>query len=138
VAPDTLSSSERTYRQATLSSPGFRGAQTAFTVQALRANPQIQPGFAVTPALRNAYYNALVNADITLDRAVFDGALRWIDQEIGYELTYSKWGEQTARQRLNAEDVQVRTAVELLSRATSPQSLFTLAENFDATRSAAR
>jgi carboxyl-terminal processing protease len=138
IPPDTLTAAERAYRMATLRSAEFRGAQTAFAVQALRSNPQLTPGFVVTPAMREAYFRALVNAGVSLDRAIFDGAESWVDQEIGYELTYSKWGEQAARQRLNAEDRQVLTAADLLRRASSPQSLFTLAQNFDAARAAAR
>jgi carboxyl-terminal processing protease len=138
IAPDTFIAAERAYRQATLRSAEFRGAQTAFTVQALRSNPQLQPGFAVTPEMRDAYFRMLNERGVSVDRAVFDGALRWVDQEIGYELTYSKWGEQAARQRLNADDVQVKTAADLLRRASSPESLFALARNFDAARAAVR
>jgi carboxyl-terminal processing protease len=138
VRPDSLTPAEIAYRQATLRSAEFRAAQTAFTVEALRANPQLTQGFAVTPAMRDAYYRALVAREIQLDRAVFDGAQSWVDQEIGHSLTYSKWGEQAARRRLNVSDKQVMTAADLLRRASTPQSLFTLAESFDAARAAMR
>jgi carboxyl-terminal processing protease len=138
VAPDTTTSAERAYRQATLRSAEFRGAQTAFTVEAVRAYPQLQPGFAVTPEMRDLYFRKLRESGVALERAVFDAAVSWVDQEIGYELTYSKWGEQAARQRINRDDVQVATAAGLLRRSTSPQSLFTLATDYEATRSASR
>jgi carboxyl-terminal processing protease len=132
IAPDTLTLEERAYRMATLRSAGFRGAQTAFAVAMLRQNPGLQPGFAVTPAMREAYYRQLAESDVVVDRATFDAAQRWVDQEIGYEITYSKWGEQAARQRSNVTDTQVATAYDLLRRATTPESLFALATDFDA------
>jgi carboxyl-terminal processing protease len=135
IMPDTLTAEERVYRLATLRNPSaFRGAQTAFTVRFLRENPGLQPGFAVTERMRDVYYRQLVESGVAVERPVFDAAQRWVDQEIGYELTYSKWGEQAARQRSNATDTQVATAVGLLRRATTPESLFTLAGSFDAER----
>jgi carboxyl-terminal processing protease len=134
IAPDTLTLEERAYRMATLRSAGFRGAQTAFAVAMLRQNPGLQPGFAVTPAMREAYYRQLAESEVVVDRATFDAARRWVDQEIGYEITYSKWGEQAARQRSNVTDTQVAAAYDLLRRATTPESLFALATDFDAAR----
>jgi carboxyl-terminal processing protease len=134
IAPDTLTLEERAYRMATLRSAGFRGAQTAFAVAMLRQNPGLQPGFAVTPAMREAYYRQLAESDVIVDRATFDASQRWVDQEIGYEIAYSKWGEQAAKQRSNATDTQVAAAYDLLRRATTPESLFALATDFDAAR----
>jgi carboxyl-terminal processing protease len=134
IAPDTLTLEERAYRMATLRSAGFRGAQTAFAVAMLRQNPGLQPGFAVTSAMREAYYRQLAESDVVVDRATFDAAQRWVDQEIGYEITYSKWGEQAAKQRSNVTDTQVAAAYDLLRRATTPESLFALATDFDAAR----
>jgi carboxyl-terminal processing protease len=134
ITPDTLTLEERAYRMATLRSAGFRGAQTAFAVAMLRQNPGLQPGFAVTSAMREAYYRQLAESDVVVDRATFDAAQRWVDQEIGYEITYSKWGEQAARQRSNVTDTQVAAAYDLLRRATTPESLFALATDFDAAR----
>jgi carboxyl-terminal processing protease len=139
IAQDTLTTDERLYRQTTLlrQNAQFRGAQTQFAVQAIRQNPNLQPGFAVTPAMREAYFQQLVRSGVEVERDLFDRAIGWVDQEIAYEVTYSKWGEQIARQRINATDVQVQTAADLLRRASSPESLFTLAADFDAARSRA-
>ncbi|HSJ10744.1 MAG TPA: S41 family peptidase [Longimicrobiales bacterium] len=130
LSPDTLTLTERAYRQATFQSAQFPSAQLAFAVQYIRANPSLQPGFTVTPEMRAAYYAALRRGGVVVEREAFDAAARLIDQEIGYQVTYSKWGEQVARQRLNAEDPQVAAAADLLRRATSPESLFALAAAF--------
>jgi carboxyl-terminal processing protease len=131
IAPDTLTLDERTYRQRTLSSPNFTGAQLAFAVEYIRQHPQLQRNFTVVPDMRDAYFRGLRDAGVDLERPVFDLARDWVDQEIGYHITYSKWGEQAAKQRLNLTDPQVRAAADLLRRATTPQSLFALATAFD-------
>jgi carboxyl-terminal processing protease len=136
ISPDTLTLDERAYRMATLRSAGFRGAQTSFAVSFLRQYPNLQPGFEVTDVMRDAYYEQLRRSDVALERSAFDAAQRFVDQEIMFEITYSKWGEQAARQRLMVDDPQVITAAELLRRATTPQSLFTLASSWEEGRPA--
>jgi carboxyl-terminal processing protease len=131
IMPDTLTLDERAYRSATLRSPDFFGARLAFAVEYIRRNPGLERGFDVTEAMRDAYFRQLNESGIQVDRAIFDLAERWVDQEIAYEITYSKWGEQAARQRINAEDPQVLAAAQLLSRATTPASLFALAASYD-------
>lgn len=130
IMPDTLTMDERAYRQLTLRSPDYFAARLNFAVEYLRMNPTLQRGFTVTPEMRDVYFRRLNETDIQLDRAIFDLAQRWVDQEIGYEITHAKWGEQAARERINAEDLQVLTAKDLLRRATTPQSLFALAAEY--------
>jgi hypothetical protein len=77
--------------------------------------------------MRNAYYETLKRLNVTMDRATFDQATRLIDTELGVEITQAKWGEQATRQRVNAEDPQVAAAANLLRKASTPQSLFSLA-----------
>jgi carboxyl-terminal processing protease len=132
ISPDTLTLEERTYRMATLRSAGFRSAQTAFSVAVIGQHPNLQPGFEVTDDMRDLYYRQLQRNDVTLERTVYDAAQSWVDQEIAYEITYSKWGELAGRQRLNRDDRQVTAAAELLRRASTPESLFSLAASHEA------
>ncbi|HSJ07339.1 MAG TPA: hypothetical protein VK936_11570, partial [Longimicrobiales bacterium] len=71
-------------------------------------------------------------AGVEVERSLYDGGARWVARELGYEITQSKWGEQSARQRTNSDDPQVQLAADLLSRATTPESLFTLAGSQEA------
>lgn len=132
LAPDTLTTDERLFLQE-LQRYGqqYRGALLAFAVNYLRTAPQLQPGFAVTQEMRDSFFSALVAADVEVDRALYDGAERWVAREIGYEITYSRWGQQAARQRNNADDTQVALAADLLRRATTPESLFALASSYN-------
>jgi carboxyl-terminal processing protease len=132
LAPDTLTTDERLFLQE-LQRYGqqYRGALLAFAVNYLRSALELQPGFAVTQEMLDSFYSALVAADVEVDRALYDGAERWVAREIGYEITYSRWGQQAARQRNNADDAQVALAADLLRRATTPESLFTLASSYN-------
>jgi carboxyl-terminal processing protease len=133
LAPDTLSVAERAFLQA-LQRYGseYRNAILSFAVNYLRSAPNLQPGFTVTTGMLDSFYAALTGAGVEVDRSLYDGGARWVARELGYEITQSKWGEQVARQRTNSDDSQVQLAADLLSRATTPESLFTLAGTYEA------
>jgi hypothetical protein len=64
-----------------------------------------------------------------VDRSMYDNASRWVANDLGIEITRSKWGQEAERQRTNASDPQIAAAVDLLRRASTPESLFALAQN---------
>lgn len=97
-----------------------------------RQHPDLQPGFEVTPALLDGFYKVLNENGIPVERELFDGASRWVAQDLGYQVTYARWNPQEARKRANTEDPQVRVAAELLRQADSPQALFRQAEGYAA------
>lgn len=133
LMPDTLTSDERAYRMKTVSQlQQYINARLLFAVEFIRTTPNLQPGFPVTVEMRNAFFQSLAKNNVAMDRATFDRAERLVASELGYEISYSKWGEQTARQRANAEDPQVAAAAALLRKASTPKSLFSLAEGYDA------
>jgi carboxyl-terminal processing protease len=135
LTPDTVTTDEREFLQAMQANlADYMNARLNFAVRFLRENPNLQEGFVVTPQILDQYYRALTGAGIEVDRAQFDAASRWVATDLGYEITYSKWGEQGARRRTNAEDPQVGAAAALLRRATTPASLFTLATDPEALR----
>lgn len=125
VRPDTLSAGERAFFEAaarggsTYSDVVFRTA-----VEHVRANPDLRPDFAVTPEMRTAFFRNLVNAGIEVTREQFDAAVRVLDQRLGYEIAFARWGVSVAAQRSTSGDNVVRTAVELLQSASTPQALF--------------
>ena len=138
VLGDTLSTNERVLYQA-LTTKGptkFFETRFAFAVRWNEQHPELQQGFAVTQEMLDAFYEDLRKADITVDRNLYDQGRRWIAMHLGYELTISKWGAAAAKQRQNGEDAQVRAAVELLRKSSSPESLFAAARDFESARSA--
>jgi carboxyl-terminal processing protease len=139
LSPDTLTVDERMFVQAMQQHfADYVSARLTFAVRYLRENPNLQPGFAVTTEMLDRYYDAIRAGGVEVERELFDGATRWVSNDIGYEITISKWGQEVARQRTNSVDPQVAAAADLLRRASTPESLFALAQSLDAVRSAVR
>ena len=140
LQPDTLTADERRFVQTAVQPnlTDYISARLNFAVGYLRDTPNLQPGFVVTPQLLDRFYQAITQGGVEVDRELYDLAARWVSNDIGYEITYAKWGQEAARQRTNSDDVQVRAAADLLRRATTPASLFALAQSQDAVRNAAR
>jgi carboxyl-terminal processing protease len=128
VMPDTFLVAERPFFQETLRQSGiWVNARLSYAVSYVQRNPNLRPGFEVTPAMLDEFYRTLTQAGMTVDRGIYDSASRWVAMQIGDEITYSMWGEIERRRRQNQQDPQVLMAAELLRRAESPASLFTLA-----------
>jgi carboxyl-terminal processing protease len=139
MSPDTLTPDERQFVQAMQRDlTEYFSARLDYAVTFLRENPNLQRGFAVTPAMLDRYFDAIRRGGVTVERDLYDQATRWVTNDLGYEITLAKWGQEAARQRTNADDPQVRAAADLLRRATSPASLFTLAESAGPGMNAAR
>jgi carboxyl-terminal processing protease len=135
VMPDTLTTDEQVYRRALEQSlTQYINARLAFAVEFIRQNPNLTPEFEVTPAMLGAFYNRMTQAGVKVDRTSYDRAARWVKRDIGVEITFSKWGEEAARKRVNADDPQIMAAADLLRKATTPASLFTLGDSFNASR----
>lgn len=129
VTPDTLTTAEKEFF--TLVAKGgskFSDAIFRFAVDHVQANPDLQPGFAVTPAMLDGFYDRLVSTGLEVSREQYDGAERWVQQRIGYEVSLAKFGSAVASQRNNSDDSVVRTATELLRNAENQQALFQMAE----------
>jgi carboxyl-terminal processing protease len=134
VSLDTITAAERVFLQE-LGKFGqqYATARLGYAVDYLRTNPGVQPGFTVTPAMLSGFYATLQKEGVKVDRAVYDAASSWVAEDLGFEVSYSKWGEQVAKQRINRADPQVQAAAGLLQKATSPASLFKLADTYAAT-----
>jgi len=129
VGVDTLVAEERVLRQQ-LSEYGseYAAQRLAFAVEYIRRNPQLREDFEVTDAMLAEFHAALQRAGVAVSREVFMDARRLMAYDLGYDIVYSKWGQQAARKRTNAVDPQVRAALQLLREADSPRALFEAAE----------
>ncbi|HEX6940365.1 MAG TPA: S41 family peptidase [Longimicrobiales bacterium] len=102
----------------------YRDVLYAYAIQYAHDHPELRPGFKVTPAMLDGFYRALNAQGIDVDRELFDGATRWIGNDLAAEISLARWNREAYQKRWNAEDRQIRVAVELLREANSPQSLF--------------
>jgi carboxyl-terminal processing protease len=133
VVTDTLTAAERVLVDVLQANyTKYLDQRFTFSVKYMRDHPELKPGFPVTKQMLGEFYQALTRAGVTIERPVYDAAERWVATGLGYEMTYTKWGEQEARKRLNSESPEVRVATELLRKANSPSSLFNLADTYNA------
>ena len=84
-------------------------------------------GFTVTPAMREAFWDELVERRVPLRRWVFEGAHSVVDRELGYALARQRWGEAAEIERRAADDAAMRAALALTSRARTMGALVAVA-----------
>jgi carboxyl-terminal processing protease len=128
VRPDTLTLAEREFFNA-VSSAGNRYSDVIFryAVSHVRANPEIQPNFTVTPAMERELYELLRAEGVAVTWEQFEPATRLVDQHLGNEIARARWGQEGHAQRLNRDDSVIVTAIDLLRQAPSQQALFSMA-----------
>ncbi|HEX6070238.1 MAG TPA: S41 family peptidase [Longimicrobiaceae bacterium] len=129
VTPDTLTTTEKDFFT-TVAKGGskFNDAIFRFAVDHVRANPNLQPGFPITDAMLDQFYQRLTDGGLEVTREQYSAAERLVRQRLGYEISQAKFGSAIAAQRGNSDDKLVRTAVELLRSAPSQQALFDMVE----------
>lgn len=131
VEPDKFTDQEMEYVKA-LQKHGskYRDQVYKYALDYSRRHPELKPGFPVTAEMLDGFYQTLKSSGIEVSRPVFDGAKRWVGQDLATELSYARWGSLEARKRVNMEDPQVRVPVQLLREAKSPQALFDVAQKY--------
>jgi carboxyl-terminal processing protease len=138
VTPDTLTVNERAfYDVAQKQAQAYRASAFSYAVRYVKANPNLKLDFAVTPEMLNGFYAELVKHKVTIPRDVFDRAREAVAEDLAVEIAYSRGGQQAWRQRVNMNSNEIRVALQLLRKSTNPQSLFTQAAAYEATRTAA-
>lgn len=135
VVVDSLNATERVLVETLQKNwATFMQTRFRFAVRYVREHPELKPGFPVTPEMIASFHRALQDAGVVVDRTVYDKASSWVATYLGYEISFSKWGTQEARKRLNTESPEINLAADLLRKADSPKSLFTLADAYNAQR----
>ncbi|MEX2282968.1 MAG: S41 family peptidase [Gemmatimonadota bacterium] len=133
IVVDSLTTSERALFESLQKHwPKFLDTRFRFGVRWVREHSDLQPGFAVTPEILDAFHKALQDGGVSIDRRIYDAGVAWIRTQLAYEISNSKWGTQEARKRVNAESQEVAVAADLLRRAQTPQGLFKVGEAFNA------
>ncbi len=129
VREDTLTLAEREFFEAA-SEAGNRYTDVIFqfAVGQVRANPDLQLDFPITPEMNQELFDMLRQANINVTWEQFLGARRLVDRDAALQIALAKWGQAGQMQRANLEDTVVRTAVGLLQQAPNQQALFSTAE----------
>ena len=93
---------------------------------AIELKDKVKPDFIVQPAWRDELYRRFQAKGIEVDRALFNGAARYIDRDLEIRVTRLAFGDSTARRHSLDDDPQLRQAIELLRRGNTQQDLFAL------------
>jgi carboxyl-terminal processing protease len=129
VRPDTVTQAERDfYTAASRAGSAYTDVLFRFTVDHVRQNPNLQPNFQITPAMRREFFTRLQRANVEVTEQQFEAARRLIDRDLAWEISLNKFGRSAAIQRRNQESPVVRTAHDLLRSAANQQVLFQTAQ----------
>ena len=83
--------------------------------------------FTVTPQMRQEVYQRLSAKGVKMTPAVFNGAGRLVDDQLGYEIARYVFGRPAEFRRRAADQNDMQTALQLLRKAQSPKELLGLA-----------
>ncbi|HET8654975.1 MAG TPA: S41 family peptidase [Longimicrobiaceae bacterium] len=125
VQPDSLTPAEKDFFTAAAKSGSkFNDVVFRYAVDYVRQHPTLKQDFAVTPAMRQEFFDRLTAAGVPVTQAQFAGASDLVGRRIGYEIALAKWGTDAASRRATADDKVVRTALDLLHGVDSEDALF--------------
>lgn len=128
VLPDTATRREEELSTAVVEAGvSWRNATFRFAVEWASEHPELARGFKVTPAMRNAFYEYLVDLGVEVDRDLYGDAREIVDWWLEMEVANSAFGDQARQERRLKRDRQVEEALRLLRRSDTPESLLSLA-----------
>ena len=129
IRPDTLTAAERDFAKALGTGlPQYRDVLTTIALEAKKSHGIKTEAFKVTPEMRQEVYRRLRAKDVSVSQAVFNGAGRLVDEQLGYEIARYVFGRPAEFRRRAAQDLQMQTAVGLLRKAQTPKQLMSLAQ----------
>jgi carboxyl-terminal processing protease len=108
-----------------------------FAVRLIQERPSLQPDFEITDRDLEQLYESLDDTIRSqLDLVGFMKASRYIRYDLERKVALQKWGEATEFRRSVPYDLQLKSALDVLGRADSPESLFRVAGQEPGRRSA--
>jgi carboxyl-terminal processing protease len=127
VVLDTLTVTEQALVQAIRADwSRFEHLLYRHSVNYVRQNGDLQPGFPVTSAMLDDFYDTLQQEGVNVDRDVFDAADIWVARRLAYQISVAKFNRQEGWKRLMADDPGVHAATDLLRAAISTDDAFAL------------
>jgi len=112
VQPDTLTTAEQ--KLLTLLAPKAQVVRSTLVNYAVEHKNKVQPGFVVTKAWRDEFYDRLTKQGVKVDKPQFDAGSGEIDRLLGSSIARIAFGDSTEKRREVPEDAQLRRAVDLL------------------------
>jgi hypothetical protein len=105
----------------------FRGAVAAYAAD-LRARREVtDEAFQVTPAMRDSLYQRLGDDGLLVERATYDSAGSYVDEQLGNEIARELFGTESVVRRQAKADRQLQAALRLLRTTRSQEDALTAA-----------
>ncbi len=128
VRQDTLTTPEREFAKALGGKmPVYMDVLTTYALELKSAGTITSPGFTVTPAMRAEVYKRLAAKGVTMSEATYATGTQLVDDQLGYLVARYVFGRSAEFRRRASDDNQLQSALALLAKASTPQSLFSLA-----------
>jgi carboxyl-terminal processing protease len=130
VRGDTLTTAERAFGNSLGGKwSTYRDVLNTLALQAKEKKTITSEEFQVTPAMRRDVYEQLRTKGVTVDSAIFKGASRLIDLQLGSEITRYVFGTAAEFRRNARNDQQLQSGIALLRKADTPKGLLGLASS---------
>ena len=137
VLADTLTSEEQAAVRSLYRNAGaLEVSAFNFAVRFIQDRPSLEPDFEITDGDLGLLYESLDDTiRDQMDREDFMGASRYVRYDLERKVALQKWGEAAEFRRRVPYDLQLQSALALLERADSPESLFQVAGQVPGQRS---
>ncbi len=124
VEPQTLSDDEvRGARRLFLSAGAFSQAIFNGAVSYVQEHPGLEPGFSLTDADLDMFFEELSEWDADVGRDDFEAARRYVTFHLEREIALQAWGEAGQFRQSQRYDHQLERALELLEGVETPAQL---------------
>ena len=125
VRDDTLTTAEQAFAKAI--APKSQDVYVTLADYALELSRGLDRNFQLQPQWREELYRRLVAKGVTVDKAQYDAASRYVDRLLEQRVARVVAGDSTAKRRDLRFDAPLRKALELMEKGSSQKDLFTLA-----------
>ncbi|MFO7892541.1 MAG: S41 family peptidase [Longimicrobiales bacterium] len=131
VVRDTLTTAEQVLSRAVQDNVAlFNNVLYEYAVEYTHDHPDLEPGFPVTESMIEAFRTRLAEAGVEIDRQVFHDASPLLTRRLANEISVAAFSREEGWKRLTENDLEIRTAVELLNASASTEQLFTLLPDY--------
>jgi carboxyl-terminal processing protease len=132
VMPETLTGAEEAAVRALSQQAGaFYVALFNFSVRYVQEHPDLELGFELSEQDMSAFYRALPEWDVTVDRDDFRRGARFVRYQLEREMALQAWGDQGEFLQGRPFDHQLTRALELLAGSSTPEEMLQAAASME-------
>jgi hypothetical protein len=130
--PETLNGAEEAAVRALFQQAGaFYVALFNFSVRYVQEHPDLELGFELSERDMSAFYRALPEWDVTVDRDDFRRGARFVRFQLEREMALQAWGDQGEFLQGRPFDRQLNRALELLAGSSTPEEMLQAAASME-------